>query len=64
MFRKSVWHGLDCFPVYRSQADYLFLSNGAIEDEIEASKAPRQGVRTELFNLTDHNVAFRIIDLK
>jgi ureidoglycolate hydrolase len=64
MFRKGVWHGLDCFPVHHAHVDFLFLSDAATEDEIEASKDPRQGIRTELFDFADQDTEFRITDPK
>ena len=62
MFRKGVWHGLDCFPVHSVSVEYLFLSDAATEDEIEASREPIQGERTELFDFSDQNIAFQITD--
>lgn len=62
MFRKGVWHGLDCYPAHRAHVDYLFLSDAATEDEIELSPGPRQGVRTEIFDFAEQNVTFRIMD--
>ena len=62
MFRKGVWHGLDCYPAHQDYVDYLFLSDAATEDEIELTPGPRQGLRTELFDFAEQNVTFHIID--
>lgn len=64
MFRKGVWHGLNCFPVRTPFVDYLFLSDAATEDEIEAAKEPRQGARTELYDFAEQNLTFDILDPK
>jgi len=64
MFRKGVWHGLDCYPAHRDYVDYLFLSDTATEDEIEESIAPRPGVRTDLFDFSEQNLTFQITDPK
>ena len=62
MFRKGVWHGLDCFPAHSAYVDFLFLSDAATEDEIEETKQPRQGLRTEIYDFAEQNVAFKITD--
>lgn len=64
IFRKGVWHGLDCYPAHSAHVDYLFLSDTATEDEIEESIVPRQGVRTELFDFAEQNLTFRVTDPK
>lgn len=62
MFYKGVWHGLDCFPARTRYVDYLFLSDAATEDEIEAEQDPRPGSRTELFDFAAQNLSFQIVD--
>ena len=62
MFHKGVWHGLNCFPARTPFVDYLFLSDAATEDEIEASQEPQDGIRTELFDFAEQNVTFEIRD--
>lgn len=64
MFHKGVWHGLNCFPARTPFVDYLFLSDAATEDEIEAAQEPRSGVRTELFDFADQSLAFEVTDPK
>ena len=62
MFRKGVWHGVDCFPINSEYVDYLFLSDEETENEIEASKKPRNGKRTEIYDFSSLNLSFQIID--
>ncbi|MGR3513840.1 MAG: ureidoglycolate lyase [Paracoccaceae bacterium] len=62
MFHKGVWHGLDCFPARTPHVDYLFLSDAATEDEIEASQEPYDGNRTELFDFAEQGLGFEIVD--
>lgn len=62
MFRKGVWHGLDCFPARSAHVDYLFLSDAATEDEIEAQDTPTNGVHTQIFDFMDKGVTFQITD--
>lgn len=63
MFRPGVWHGLDCFPVAPPHVDYLFLSDSATEDEIEAHSGPVQGVRTRIFDfLSEADTEFTVTD--
>lgn len=64
MFRKGVWHALDCFPARTEHVDYLFLSDAATEEEKEKSTAPRPGRRTDVFDFSASNLAFRITDPK
>lgn len=64
MFRKGVWHGLDCFPARTPSVDYLFLSDAATEDEIEATAAPEQGQRTQLFDFAAQQISFQVTDPK
>ena len=62
MFRKGTWHGLDCFPARTPYVDYLFLSDTATEDEIEADSVPHQGIRTQIFDFATQKVEFRVVD--
>lgn len=63
MFRPGIWHGLDCFPVSPPHADYLFLSDSATEDEIEALGDPAHGVRTQIYDfLREEDTEFAVTD--
>lgn len=63
MFRTGIWHGLDCFPVSQPHVDYLFLSDSATEDEIEAIGDPANGIRTRIFDfLSEEDTEFVVTD--
>ncbi|CAN0584150.1 unnamed protein product, partial [Ectocarpus sp. 12 AP-2014] len=62
MFKKGVWHGLDCFPAKAEYVDYLFLSDALTEDEIETSVAPVAGERTELYDFAAQEMSFQVTD--
>ena len=62
MFRKGVWHGLDCFPARSAQVDYLFLSDAATEDEIEGQSSPSDGIHTQLCDFALQGITFQITD--
>lgn len=62
MFRKGVWHGLDCFPARGAYVDYLFLSDAATEDEIEAAPGPKDGMHTQIFDFAPQGRSFNITE--
>ena len=64
MFRKGVWHGLDCFPARTKHVDYLFLSDAGTEDEIEAQAYPQSGTHTQIFDFAENGMLFQITDPK
>jgi ureidoglycolate hydrolase len=63
MFRPGIWHGLDCFPAAPPHADFLFMSDAATEEEIEAQPLPVSGRRTHVvdYALRD-GTTFRVVD--
>lgn len=62
MFRKGIWHGLDCYPARTPYVDYLFLSDAATEDEIESLPNPASGTHTHVYDFAPHGTKFQIID--
>ncbi|MEE4188525.1 MAG: ureidoglycolate lyase [Roseobacter sp.] len=63
MFRPGVWHGLDCFALAPPHVDYLFLSDSATEDEIEALGGPTNGIRTRVYDfLVEEDTEFSVTD--
>ena len=64
MFRKGIWHGLDCFPARTEHVNYLFLSDAGTEDEIEAQAYPQSGTHTQIFDFAEKGISFQVMDSK
>ena len=61
MLHPGVWHGLDCYPLDADDADFLFLSDSATEDEIEALGAPVSGLLTDVVDFArTHSIVFEV----
>ncbi len=63
MFRKGVWHGLDCFPLKPPYADFLFMVDEVTETEIETIGGPTSGRRTHVFDYqAARGITFQVAD--
>ena len=54
---RGTWHALDCFPLKPPYADFAFLTEVETEEEIEMSRDPVAGKRTQL---ADYRAAFDV----
>lgn len=63
MFHQGIWHGLDCYPVNSSHADFLFLSDAETEDEIESLEYGVSGQRTQVIDFAESDkFSFELAD--
>ena len=63
MLWRGTWHALDCFPLKPPFADFAFITEVETEDEIETSKDPIDGKRTQLVDFQAlADTRFRVVD--
>lgn len=63
MLWRGTWHALDCFPVRPPFANFAFITEVETEDEIETSKDPIDGKRTQLVDFRAlADTRFRVVD--
>lgn len=63
MLWRGTWHALDCFPLRPPYADFAFITEVETEDEIETSKDPIDGKRTQLVDFQAlAGTCFRVVD--
>ena len=64
IFKRGVWHSLDCYPTAAKYADFAFFTEGETEEElVQFDDDLEQCRRSDILDVTrHHDVAFRVVD--